>query len=316
MKRRAFSSLVLAFATCAETARADAADPGKTEAVHQPADASDPARAVSVWTSLRAGVVEAPYPSETLTEARSGAGQARLVRFGVAACVASDVSAGAHAAYVFAGVEQPAGSYRAAGVFGNPILFATLSRSDLWSAFGSAIHGALSLSFGIPVAAERGEVYEQLDRRALAIGDALEGRTNPEIFTPNTLPLAASGSLSLPLDQFDVGSSFELPFLVRLSDDTVPNGAATSAVGFVPNAELYATAWPWSWLGLTLGSTLAWPVIEPVYLANRTSTPQLTLVPRVSFAVSRAVLLALDAAVAAGGHASGTSGAFSARLSM
>lgn len=297
--------------------------PAAAEADDQPApgrhaqDTSEPSAHVSAWTSLRAGVVEARYPSATLGEVRSEAGQARLFRLGAAARVARNAWVGAHVAYVWAGVEQPAGSYRAANVWGNPILFATLSQRDVAPAIGATIDGDLSLSLGVPVAAERGAPYEQLDRRALAIADALEGMTNPEIFTPNVFPMAWGGTLVLPTRYLQLSLGLELPLLLRLSDATIPDGASSSAVGFIPNGHVHAAAWPWTWFGLSLGATLAWPVAEPVYLSSRTGDPQVMLTPRLLFPLGALVLLTLDAAVAAGGPATGTASAeLSARVAF
>lgn len=278
---------------------------------------SEPSGSVSAWSSLRAGSVEAPYPSATLGEVQSEAGQARLLRLGGAARVAEAVWVGGHVAYVFGGVEQPAGSYRAASVWGNPILFATLSRADVAPATGSRLDADLSMSLGVPVAAERGDPDEQLDRRALAIGNALEGMTNPEIFTPNVLPLTWAGSLMLPTSYLQLSLAVELPLLVRLSDATISDGASSSAIGFVPNGRAHAAVWPWRWFGISLGGMVAWPVAEPVYLETRSGDPQLTLVPRLSFALGARVLLALDATVAVGGPAAGTaSAALGARLAL
>lgn len=92
---------------------------------------------------------------------------------------------------------------------------------------------------------------------------------------------------------------------------------STSAVGFIPNGEVHLTAWPWRWLGLSLGATVAWPVAEPVYISTRHSAPQAMLVPRLLFAIGAEVLIALDVDIAAGGPASGTaSAALSARLAL
>jgi hypothetical protein len=256
MSRISILSLVAALATFVRTSGASA-DERPREVKRWANDTSDPSAGLSAWTSIRIGVVDAPYPSTTLGEVRSEAGQARLLRFGAAARVAPNVHVGAHAAYVFAGVEQPAGSYRAGSAWGNPMLFAMLSGADLSDTIGSTIEGDLCLSIGAPVAAERADPYEQLDQRTLAIGNALEGMINPEIYTPNVLPMAVSGALILPRDYLQLRFGLELPMLVRLSDATLPSGASTSATGFIPNGELRVTAWPWHWLGLSLGSTVA-----------------------------------------------------------
>lgn len=304
MRRGAVVSLVLALLLLCSIV---AADPGS----------EPPSARVSTWVSLRAGVVEAPYPSLTLGEVQSEAGQARLFRMGGAFQVAKNAWVGAYAAYVFGGIEQPAGSYRAIGVWGNPILYGRLSRSKLLKLVESAVDGDLALSLGVPVAAERGTPYEQLDRRALTLGNALEGMTDPELFTPNVLPAALSGTLALPLEMFRFRLGLELPLLVRLSDTTIPDGASSSAVGFVPNLEAHAAAWPWTWFGLSLGGMVAWPLVEPVYLRSRSSDPQATVVPRLLFALGGAVLITLEASIAAGGPASGTvSGALGVRLAL
>ena len=289
-----------------------------SEPARRPTGAREPGGvSLSAWTSLRAGVVDAPYPSATLGEVRSEAGQARLFRLGGALRVAENAWVGAHAAYVFGGVEQAAGSYRAASAWGNPMLFGRLSRPDFVRVAGATIDGDLALSLGIPVAAERGNPYEQLDRRTLAMGNALEGMMDPEVFTPDNLPGALGGSLVLSAEHFQLSLSLELPFLLRLSDDTIPDGASSSALGFVPNVEAHAAAWPWTWLGLSLGGMLAWPVVEPVYLASRSGDPQTTLVPRLLFALGRAVLITLDGSVAAGGPSAGTASvALGARLAL
>ncbi len=316
MSRVAAKVLTAVLAAVVRTSGAAAEEPPQ-EAERRATDAIEPSADLSAWTSLRIGVVDAPYPSATLGEVRSEAGQARLLRFGAAARVAPKVQVGAHAAYVFAGVEQPAGSYRAGSAWGNPMLFAMLSGADLSERIGSKLDGDLSLSIGVPVAAERGPRYEQLDRRTLAIGGALEGWVNPEIYTPNVLPIALGGTLFLPRDYFQLQLGLELPLLVRLSEDTVPNGASTSAIGFIPNGELRVTTWPWHWLGLSLGSTVAWPIAQPVYLSSRRTAAQAMLTPRVLFALGGEALMSLDVAVAAGGPASGTaSAALSARMGL
>lgn len=282
-----------------------------------PRDTTEPSSRVSAWTHLRAGKVEAPYPSASLREVQSDVGQARLLRLGAAARVTEAAWVGAHAAYVFGGVEQPAGSYRAASVWGNPMLFARVSRADVAPWAGRTIDAELSLSLGLPVAAERGDAYEQIDRRALATGNALAGMRDPELFTPNVLPVAVGGSVLLPTQYVQLSLDLELPLLARLSDATIPDGASSSAIGVVPNGRLQAATWPWTWFGIGLGGAFAWPVVEPVYLERWTSAPQITLLPQLSFALGAPVLLTLDAAVAAGGPSAGTvSAGLGARLAL
>lgn len=140
MTRGSMLSLLAVLATSARTssAAADAADEQPTGPERRPNDTREPSRRVSAWTSFRVGVVDAPYPSATLSEVVSDGGQARLFRLGAAARVAKNTWVGAHAAYVSAGVEQPAGSYRAASVWGNPMLFARVSASGTASAALSA----------------------------------------------------------------------------------------------------------------------------------------------------------------------------------
>jgi len=326
MTRAALLAFVVAGAGFGSTAAAASADeePAAKARLEQSAelgrradDTRDPVARVSAWTNVRVGVVAASYPSETLGEVRSEAGQARLFRLGAAMHATTHVWLGVHAAYVWAGVEQPAGAYRAGSAWGNPMVFARLYRPNLWLADRAKLDGELSLSLGVPIAAERGEPYEQLDRRTLAIGNALEGLTNPEIFTPDVFPMAPSGSLVFARKYLEFSMDLELPLLLRLSDDTIPDGASTSAVGFIPNAEVRGTAWPWTWLGLSLGGSVAWPLVEPVYLSTRRSEPQLMLTPRVAFALGTEVLLAMDVGIAAGGPADGTlSAALSARLAL
>src|SRR5688500_10556076 len=95
------SSFLIALAIFARAASgaADAAGEEPSGSERRANDTREPSRRVSLWTSARIGVVDAPYPSATLSEARSEAGQARVFRAGAAAQVLKNTWVGAHVAY-------------------------------------------------------------------------------------------------------------------------------------------------------------------------------------------------------------------------
>jgi hypothetical protein len=306
---RTSAALLMALAMTTRTA---AADVPTTSPERRADDVSEPGAALSAWASFRVGVAHAPFYSATLSEVRSEAGQARLLRLGGATRLARVWWIGADLALANPGIEQPAGSYRAASAWGNPILFAETRRDFA----DSGVEGRLRLSGGLPLA-ERGSRDDLLDRRALAIGDALEGMSDPEFFTPEVLPLAVAGSLLFQRERWRASVRLELPLLLRLSDESVPKEAATSSIAFVPNFEPRVTAWPWRWFGLSLGGTLTWPLVRPVHVSPRRGPAQAMVAPRLLFAIRPWVLIALDVDVAAGGPLSGTaSGALGARIAI
>jgi hypothetical protein len=309
---RTSAALLLTLVSIARSAAADDDTAATARATQRPDSVSEPGPAHSTWGTFCIGVAEAPYFSATLGEVRSDAGQARLLRFGGAVHVTGATWVGAAVAHAMPGVEQPAGSYRAARAWGNPMLFGESSHAHLADSIASGLEGRLRFGIGLPLAGGG-----QLGRRALAIADALEGMSEPELFTPDVLPLVVGGSLILHGDSVRASVGLKLPLLLRLSDESIPDGATTTPIGFAPGANARVTVWPLSWLGASLSGTLVWPLVRPVYLSRRGGPPQAMVSPRLLFAIGPWVLIALDVDVAAGGPLSGTaSAALGARVAF
>lgn len=291
----------LALAMCLSHAGAAAEMP-------PPESASEAAGLASFWGSYRVGVVEAPYPSEAFPEVRSEAGQASVWRFGAALRIAQPTWIGFATAYATPGVEQPAGSYRTATAWGNALLFIEQRRAHELGARAPELEARLRLGIGAPLA-ERGQRSEQLEQRALAIADALHGFGQSELFTPEVVAGVIGATLVLHSDSHRASVALKLPALVRVSNNSVPERSHAASVGFVPSTEARATSWPFEWLGLSLGATVAWRVVPPVRIDGPRESPALMIAPRMLFAIGSRLRIATDVDVAAAGPLAGTASA-------
>ncbi len=171
------------------------------------------------------GVTTAPFDVTTLREAK---GHAFLLLAGARYALSSRLALELRAPLVLGSVAQPAGSYVDASAWGNPQLGARYRLVQRVSADASLTLSTM-LEIGAPVASHADDLQPN---RLLAIADAIEGRGNPERFTPGVLPLTPSAALRYIAGKWSVDSELRFPVLVRLSDADLPRaGADTKPLG-------------------------------------------------------------------------------------
>jgi hypothetical protein len=72
-----------------------------------------------------------------------------------------------------------------------------------------------------------------MPNRLLAVADGIEGRGNPEWFTPGVVPVTPSGALSWEAGRLRLSAELRLPLFVRVSDADMPSAMAdTRPLGF------------------------------------------------------------------------------------
>jgi len=149
-------------------------------------------------------------------------------------------------------VEQPAGALYAEAAWGNPELNASywhpwLQPGDWHLRFGAGF------AVGVPLAEHD---PAQLAGRALRLANALEGSSEPSLFTPGILPLSPSGSLVLQNANWKLSASLVLPFLFRLSDADLPAESRPRRVGLSTVSSLEVEWRATRWLALAAAPRL------------------------------------------------------------
>lgn len=172
------------------------------------------------------GVATAPFDVSALSQAK---GQAFAFLVAGRYALTDPLALVLEAPFVLGSVAQPAGSYVDAAALGNPQLGARYRlferRSD-----ASVLALASLLEIGAPLASHAADL---MPNRVLAIADGIEGRRNPEWFTPGILPITASGSLDWTSAPWSLTAELRLPLLVRVSEADLPSDMArTKSVGF------------------------------------------------------------------------------------
>jgi hypothetical protein len=172
------------------------------------------------------GVTTAPFDVSALHQAK---GQAFAFLAAGRYALSEPLWLELRAPIVLGSVAQPAGSYVDASALGNPQLGARYRFSERNSGGSSlALFGAAEI--GLPIA---GHDPDLMPNRVLAIADGIEGRGQPEWFTPGVIPFTASSALRWTPAAWSVEAELRLPLLVRVSDANLPSASAsTNPVGF------------------------------------------------------------------------------------
>jgi hypothetical protein len=140
-------------------------------------------------------------------------------------------------------VEQPAGALYAQAAWANPELSGAIERPWL-ERDGWKLSGETSLAIGVPLAEHD---PAQLAGRALSLANALEGFSEPGLYTPGVLPFTPASRLTLRSPRWKVTASLKLPLLLRVASADLPGEsdarffAFTAVVGL--DAELRVLRW-------------------------------------------------------------------------
>lgn len=205
------------------------------------------------------GTSSSPYLPGAFPET---SGYGSVLRFDAKVRLGSKLRIGGRAALALMRVEQPAGAFYAEAAWGNPELSAGLEQA-LWTRGKWTLVLAPQLAVGIPLAEHDSQV-SQLEGRALALADAFEGLSQPELFTPGVLPLTPAAQLELADPRWRFTAALKLPVLLRVSNANLPSESEPRAFGLVPVLELGVRFQAWRWLALGLGPRLAWRALPPV----------------------------------------------------
>lgn len=242
MKRHAqLRSLLAALAVLSAAAGAHAAPP-------------DPVAEVGI--EGRVGQSTAPYFTSAF---RSTSGYGGFLLVGARLRVARHWQLGLRAPLVLMRVEQPAGALYAEAAWANPELNAALNLTWL-ERDGWTLAFMPSLALAAPVAEHD---PAQLAGRALRLANALEGFSEPALFTPGVLPLTPTGRLTLQSLRWKFSASLALPLLWRVSDADLPPESNPRSLGFTPVAALEAQLRILPWLAIAVTPRLTAQAIAP-----------------------------------------------------
>ncbi len=189
-------------------------------AVAEPAKTPELRRADN-WIEAQAhfGVARSPFDVSSLPVAEGQAFvflMARCYSFSNLFALELDVP------LVLGSVAQPAGAYVDAAAVGNPELgaryrfLARRSGDDVLALFGS-------LGVGAPLASHDAGL---MPNRLLAIADGIEGRGDPQWFTPGVVPFTPSTWLHWDSVPWTLDAELRTPMSLRVSDADLPAAAA------------------------------------------------------------------------------------------
>lgn len=248
----------------------------------------------------RMGQSTAPYFTSAFPST-SGYGGFLIARAN--ARIAERWQLGLRAPLVLMRVEQPAGALYAEAAWGNPELSAGIElpwheRAGFQLAFGAG------LAVGVPLAEHDAG---QVAGRALLLADALEGLSEPGLFTPGMIPIIPSASLRAESRRWLFSASLRAPSLLRVSTADVPAASDPRAFAFVPVATLTAKVRVWRWLSMAVAPRLTVRALAPV--DDGQQTVQLLAVGRAEFRLSEHISLAALGQAPVGGPLGGSTGA-------
>jgi hypothetical protein len=220
------------------------------------AHAAPPEHVAEVGIEGRAGQSTAPYFTRAF---HSTSGYGGFLLLGARLRVARRWHLGLRAPLVLMRVEQPAGALYAEAAWANPELSAALSLPWL-ERDGWTLTFVPSLAFGVPVAEHD---PAQLAGRALRLANALEGFSEPALFTPGVLPLTPTGRLTLESLRWKFSASLALPLLWRVSNADLPAESKPRSLGFTPVAVLEAQWRILPWLAVAVAPRLSAQAVAP-----------------------------------------------------
>lgn len=295
------ASVALAVASMGSAARADAPDLLGL--------VGDDERAV-VHERLRLGVATAPFEARSLSEAKGHAlsfvtdGWLRLTDRGWI---------GLRIPVVAGSVAQPAGSLIDEAAWGNPQLRAA-TRIVLAERDDLSLRLTLGGGIGVP-AAEHASTL--LPNRALAIANALEGLSEPELFRPGRLPLTPFGEIDGASGRLRVLGVVKLPVLVRVSEADLPkNDPGSRAVGVAVVLQLEGRLSITRAFGVALSPLLFVDAVPPARSVVDPPRAQLSLSAGAFWQVARWGSVGIDVRAPVGGALGGSTVSGGLRFSI
>lgn len=215
--------------------------------------------------------------------------------------VSPSLRLGVRVPMVVANVTRPAGSIVEEVAWGNAEL-------SLWwgQRLTAEIAWSLGLAAGAPAKGSAIPTDEMFANKALALGSALAGWGQPELYAPGRVPLTPAGRVDVRRGIWQAGAELKLPLLVRAGSGGATRAVAVEPIGVATVATAHASASPWEWLSITVSGWVTW---HPVWAA-RASTASLSRIqvvvqPRLMFRVAGRGFVALDSAVPLGAELGG-----------
>jgi hypothetical protein len=184
-------------------------------------DSGQPRRRVQIAGQAHFGVATTPFPVSTLRRAK---GQAFVFAAAAGYDVSSRVALELGVPWVLGSVARPAGSYVDTAALGAPQLGARYELVRRRSRT-SALDVDAGLSVGLPFASHADDL---MPNRVLAIADGIEGRGQPEWFTPGALPITARATVRWTARGWSVDGTLKLPLLVRVSEADLPSATTST----------------------------------------------------------------------------------------
>jgi hypothetical protein len=222
---------------------------------------------------VHGGATTAPFAAPSLREV---SGHAIVAVAGGYGRVAGPIWIGARLPLVLGSVRQPAGSYVDEAAWGNPEAFAEhrlqLRRRSV------RLSAATRLSIGAPLAGA-GSDEGLLERRSLAIADALHGWSERALFAPATWPVTVSTRVTVDAGRWSAQASAKAPFFFRVADPPHRSGIDAAGVGFTPSLGLAGAAWVTRGFGVSLATHLVVDAVPPLAWQDDPSPLQLSLQP-------------------------------------
>jgi hypothetical protein len=157
-------------------------------------------------------------------------------------------------------IEQPAGALYAEAAWANPELSVALERPWL-ELDGWRLSLQTSLAVGVPLAQHDSA---QLAGRALRLANALEGFSEPGLYTPGVLPLTPAGRVGLQSPRWKVAASLALPLLFRVSNADLPAESEPRSFALTPIIGLDARLRVLRWLWVGIAPRLTVQAVPPV----------------------------------------------------
>jgi hypothetical protein len=166
---------------------------------------------------------------------------------------------GLRAPLVLMRIEQPAGALYAEAAWANPELDAAFEQP--WLQYeGWRLAFETRLAIGAPLAEHD---PAQLSGRALRLADALEGFSEPGLYTPGVLPVTPAGRLALESPRWKLAASLALPLLFRVSSADLPDESEARSLSFTPLLGLDARLRCLRWLSVGIAPRLAVLALPP-----------------------------------------------------
>lgn len=222
-----------------------------------PARAEPREHKVEVSLDAHIGQSTAPYFTAAFPRT-SGYGAVLVV--GGRALVAPRLFVGVRVPLVLMRVEQPAGALYAEAAWANPELSVTLERPWLERADWS-LRVAASLAVGAPFAEHD---PAQLAGRALRLANALEGFSEPALYTPGVVPVTPAGIITLENARWKLSASLGVPLLFRVANADLPPESRPRRFALVPVTTVEAQFRVTRWFSLVAAPRLTTQAIAPV----------------------------------------------------